>query len=74
MFVFSLVFFLLMAESTGFSQNNGAAARDFSKEAFVIEKLATNVAFAKDGTGTVEQTLVIRIQSEAAVRGLGAGP
>ncbi|HTA47625.1 MAG TPA: DUF3857 domain-containing protein [Bryobacteraceae bacterium] len=67
----SLVFSFLVAESMGFSQNNGAAARDYSKEAFVIEKLATDVAFVKEGTGTIEQTLVIRIQSEAAVRELG---
>ena len=65
------VFSLLIAESTGLSQNNGASARDFSKEAFVIEKLATSAAFAKDGTGTIEETLIIRIQSEAAVRGFG---
>ncbi len=45
--------------------------RTIHKEALVVEKLATNVTFAKDGTGQREQTYVIRVQSDAAVRELG---
>ena len=47
------------------------APEDYSKEALVIEKLATEVTFAADGTGSREQTFVIRVQSEEGVRALG---
>ena len=48
-----------------------AAPADYPKEALVLQKLATEVTFVADGTGTSEQTFVIRVQSEEGVRALG---
>ncbi len=51
--------------------NLPAAQPDYSKEPYVVEKLATDVAFSADGTDQREQVTSVRVQSEAAVRELG---
>jgi len=48
-----------------------ASAADYSKEALVIEKMATKVAFSAEGAREWQQTLSVRIQSEAALRQFG---
>ena len=47
------------------------AAPDYSKEAYVIERLATEAVFQSDGTGRREQTLSVRVQSAEGVRQFG---
>ena len=47
------------------------AAPDYSKEAAVIDSLATNLSFTADGARQFRQTTSVRIQSEAAVRQYG---
>jgi hypothetical protein len=49
----------------------GPTIQDYSKEGFVIEKFSKTITFAGDGTWQREQTAVIRVQSEAAVRIFG---
>lgn len=46
-------------------------AQDYSREAYVIEKVATTVEFSADGTQTREITAAVRVQSDAAVRSFG---
>jgi len=46
-------------------------ASDYSKEAFVIESLFSSVSFENDGTGRRENSVRVRVQSEAGVRGWG---
>ena len=46
------------------------AAPDDSKEAVVIERLVTKVAFEKDGTGTRETSLSARVLSQSGVQAL----
>jgi tetratricopeptide (TPR) repeat protein/transglutaminase-like putative cysteine protease len=50
-----------------------AAAKpaDYSGESFVIEKYATDVTYADDGTGERLLTLKAKVQSDAAVRQFG---
>jgi len=47
-----------------------AASPDYSKEAAIVERLATKVAFNSDGTGTQETIAVARVQTEAGVHSL----
>ena len=47
------------------------AASDYSKEAFVVEKLNVVTRFESDGTSTRTTTSVIRVQSEAGVQQWG---
>ena len=61
-----LLFALCLALS-----NLPAAPPDYSKEPYVFEKCATDVAFSADGTDQREQVTSVRLQSEAAVRELG---
>jgi tetratricopeptide (TPR) repeat protein/transglutaminase-like putative cysteine protease len=49
----------------------GTAATDYSKEAVVIERMVSKVAFEKDGTGTREVSVAARVQSQAGVQSLG---
>lgn len=48
-----------------------ADAPDYSKEAAVIQNIATRVSFSMDGAREWRQTLAVRVQSEAAVRQFG---
>lgn len=48
-----------------------AAPPDYSKEAVVVEKMATNISFSADGARDWRQTLAVRVQSEGAVRQFG---
>lgn len=50
------------------SQSPGAQAPDTSKEALVIEKIATRVREEADGTGSRETIARMRIQSDAGVK------
>jgi Tfp pilus assembly protein PilF len=47
------------------------AKGDYSQEAAVIEELSTRVSFANDGNSTHEQTVRIRVQSDAGVKHWG---
>jgi hypothetical protein len=49
----------------------GTNAPDYSKEALVIQEMTTRVKFSADGAREWQQTLSVRIQSEAAVREFG---
>src|SRR6185295_2278324 len=44
---------------------------DYSKESFVVERLADDVVFASDGTGQEDRTARIRIQSDSAIQQFG---
>jgi len=48
-----------------------ASHPEYSKEDLVIEKLNTEVTFAADGTQVWDQSVVVRIQSDAGVRRFG---
>jgi tetratricopeptide (TPR) repeat protein/transglutaminase-like putative cysteine protease len=48
-----------------------ANALDYSKESFVIQKYATDVAYQADGTGERLVTVQVKIQSDTAVRQFG---
>ncbi|MGC2328668.1 MAG: DUF3857 domain-containing protein [Candidatus Sulfotelmatobacter sp.] len=48
-----------------------AAKKDYSQEAFVIEKLENRYRFEADGTGRKESIARIRVQSEAGVQQWG---
>ena len=45
-----------------------AAPQDYSKEAFVIEKLQTRIAAESDGSGTREVTAEVKVLAEAGVK------
>jgi hypothetical protein len=45
--------------------------KDYSKEAFVIERFSRSIAFAADGTSKREQAATIKMQSDAGVRQFG---
>jgi tetratricopeptide (TPR) repeat protein len=47
------------------------AKADYSQEPYIIEKMATKVSFANDGTGTTEQMGSIRVQSDSGVQRWG---
>jgi hypothetical protein len=47
------------------------AKSDYSREAFVVEKTSSQIAFENDGTGTRESSARIRIQSDAGVQHYG---
>jgi Flp pilus assembly protein TadD len=49
----------------------GGVGKDFSQEAFVIEKVVTRMRFESDGTGSKETVARIRVQSEAGVEQWG---
>jgi tetratricopeptide (TPR) repeat protein len=44
---------------------------DYSQEGFVIERMTTSYRFEKDGTGQREQSLRVRVQSDAGVEAFG---
>jgi tetratricopeptide (TPR) repeat protein len=48
-----------------------SAALDYSKEAWVDEKLTTDIVFQADGTNRREQASVVRVQSAEGVRHFG---
>jgi transglutaminase-like putative cysteine protease len=50
------------------SQKPSSAAPDFSKEAYVVEKMHTLLTEEADGTGTREHTAEIRMVAEAGVK------
>lgn len=47
------------------------AAPDYSKEAFIIEKLYENYRFENDGTGRKDAVLRVHVLSESGVKGFG---
>src|SRR5277367_1371348 len=44
---------------------------DYSAESFIIQKYATDVTYADDGTGERLITVQVKVQSDAAVRQFG---
>ena len=65
--------FAWIAISMAFAQTKpdekpASPAPDFSKEAYVIEKLNARIAFEEDGGGTRERAAEIRILAEAGVK------
>jgi tetratricopeptide (TPR) repeat protein/transglutaminase-like putative cysteine protease len=48
-----------------------AKATDYSTEPYVIEKIATAVAFQNDGTNTMDVAVRTRIQSDAGIKQFG---
>src|SRR5215468_2758732 len=44
---------------------------DYSQEAFVLEQVKTSYRFEKDGTGQHEQSLRVKVQSDAGVESFG---
>jgi hypothetical protein len=46
------------------SGSQASTKPDYSKEPFVIEKLATDLTFAASGTGSREVSLVVHLQTE----------
>jgi tetratricopeptide (TPR) repeat protein len=69
----ALVIFLTAAGARGQTLAAGSAKADsdYSKEAFIIEKLRTVATFENDGTGSRATTSAVRVQSEAGVEHWG---
>jgi hypothetical protein len=44
---------------------------DYSKAAFIIESLRTVATFENDGTRTLERTLRVKLQAQAALQAFG---
>ena len=70
---FGAVFTLLVAGSAilapaQMAEKPSPAATDFSKEAFVIERLATKVTAENDGTGAREVSAQIKLIADAGVK------
>lgn len=66
-----LAFYFLCCAADGFSRTEETKSPNYSKESFVIEKFSRKIVFAEDGTSELEQTAVIKVQSEAGVREFG---
>ena len=72
----AMSFFLLLATAGALGQTTSASGgassnSDYSKEAFVIEKLRTVATFENDGTSSRTTTSAVRILSEAGVQHWG---
>lgn len=65
------VLFLSVSATHSVAQAQSGAKPDTSKQALVFEHLNYTVHFENDGSGSREVTAVIRVQSQAAVEGLG---
>lgn len=63
-----LLFALALAAA---AQTNPSAAPDTKGEAAIVEQYLTRVHFENDGTGSREETLAVRIQSEAGIERYG---
>jgi Flp pilus assembly protein TadD/transglutaminase-like putative cysteine protease len=59
------------AKQADLTVSNQARPKDYSKEAFVVELLNNTERFEKDGTGTRDFTMRVRVQSEAGVTAFG---
>jgi Flp pilus assembly protein TadD len=59
------------AATTVDTEKTPASKPDYSKEAFVVERLQERYRFENDGTGRKEALLRVRVQSEAGVQGFG---
>src|ERR1039458_9896871 len=72
---FAIVLAVLLPASGAHGQAPAAVvakpAADYSKEAFIVEKLRTVATFENDGTSTRTTTSAIRVQSEAGVQHWG---
>lgn len=60
-----------VAQGASANRNETPAATDYSKEAFVIESLASKYRYENDGTGSLERYARIRVQSDAGVQLFG---
>jgi len=66
-----IAFSTALAQSKANDRSDGkpaSAPQDFSKEAYVLEKLNTRIVAEDDGGGTRERTAEIRILAEAGVK------
>jgi tetratricopeptide (TPR) repeat protein len=52
-------------------QTSSTKSPDYSAESFIIQKYATDVTYADDGTGERLITVQVKVQSDAAVRQFG---
>src|ERR1700728_3675133 len=50
------------------AEKSPSATQDFSKEAYIIERLATHIVAENDGTGTRELTAQVKVLAEAGVK------
>jgi len=71
--VYLILLFAAIALSTALAQqkpaeNSSTVARDFSKEAYTIERASTRVVFESDGTGTREVATEIKVLADAGVK------
>ena len=57
--------------ATGKSRGADDKAPDYSKEAFIIERLLDKAVFENDGTYSTEETARAKIQSQAALQAFG---
>jgi tetratricopeptide (TPR) repeat protein len=69
----AMVIFLTAAGARGQAPAAGGAKADsdYSKEAFIIEKLRTVATFENDGTGSRATSSTVRVQSQAGVEHWG---
>src|ERR1700676_709175 len=52
-------------------QDSSKSAPDYSKEAFVIQRILNKLKFENDGTFALETAIQVRVQSAAGVQGWG---
>ena len=52
-------------------QDSAKSAPDYSKEAFVIQRILNKMQFENDGTFALESAIQVRVQSAAGVQGWG---
>jgi transglutaminase-like putative cysteine protease len=72
--ILTFAFFLLnslVSNAQDSKSTEPPAKQDYSQEAYVIERMDSGMRFENDGTGRVQTTLRVRVQSEAGVRQWG---
>jgi tetratricopeptide (TPR) repeat protein/transglutaminase-like putative cysteine protease len=73
----AIAFFIFLAAAGALGQASSPGntktdtTADYSKEAFIIEKLRTVVSFENDGTSRLATTSAVRVQSQAGVEHWG---
>ena len=72
-YLLSLFFFVAGSRVAATPQESvkPAPSADYSKEAYVAEKIVSKIVFESDGTYTAESTIRFRIQSQAGVKAAG---
>jgi transglutaminase-like putative cysteine protease/tetratricopeptide (TPR) repeat protein len=67
----TILLLCLSVSLAGVSQSKPEKAGSTAQEAAVVQQLTTRVHYENDGTGSVEHTMVVHIQSEAGVQRYG---